>query len=671
VAEQAGTPRRFRWEIEGLRAVAALLVAVYHVWFGRVSGGVDVFFVIAGFMVTTSLLGHVERTGRVQVGRYLGQLLKRLLPNALLVLVAVAAATMVWVPVTRRQDVLLEIAASALYAENWLLAAQSVDYLQRDATNSPVQHYWAMSIQGQFYLAWLALFLLVLAVSSAEGFRRRLAQLLVLSVGASFAFSVWFTAADQPVAYFHTGARLWEFGAGGLVAVFAASLPELSRRLSFVLGWVGLLLIVSCGMVLSVGTSFPGWVALWPVLGAVLILVAGHTPARWSASSVLSSKPLVRLGAVSYALYLWHWPLLVFYLLLTQQDRAGFLPGVLIIAASVALSFLSTAWVETPLRSTSLDRRRPWAVTLAGSSAAVLVATGAAAAGEVSRPDTTAQRPVPTGPGAGPGSAGEGARLEDLRADNTDDPAPGIAFAAQDRSPAYDLGCHQTLREPAVETCTFGDEAADRTMFLVGSSHAVHWQPALTAVAEQHGWRLVVATKSSCRTGAHHEPDRTGASAEVGSCTAWSRDVTARIIAEQPDLVVTTSTVAMGEPEHVPPSFVRTWEELAEHDIPVLALRDTPFPGRDVVECLAVRGATSRACDTPLEQTLAAVDPASELPDLPDNVTLADLTSSFCAEGTCPAVVGDVVVYHDHSHISRTYSTLLAPVLLGRVPALG
>lgn len=432
-------PRRFRGEIEGLRAVAALLVAVYHVWFGRVSGGVDVFFVVAGFMVTATLLGHLERTGRIDVGRYLGRLCKRLLPNALLVLTVVALATTFLIPSTRRDEVFTEIGASALYYENWELAARSVDYLQRGYTNSPVQHFWAMSIQGQFYLIWLVLFVLALRVGSPTTARRRIAVVMAVLTAGSLAFSVWFTWVNQPVAYFHTGARVWEFGGGGLLALSAPWWPALSRRWSLLLGWVGLVAILSCGALLGVGTSFPGWIALWPVTGAGLILLVGHTDSRWSASTLLSSRPLVRLGSISYALYLRHWPLLVFVLVLTRQDRVGMLGGFGVILVAIALSCASTYLVERPVRSLSVERRSAWGVPLL---AALLVGpfagtayVVAAQSEQVTVIDTDLDPQIYPGarvvpPGATSTSTSTG--LELLTRRNTETPAPGVARAAKD-----------------------------------------------------------------------------------------------------------------------------------------------------------------------------------------------------------------------------------------------
>ncbi len=670
--------RRFRWEIEGLRAVAALLVTAYHVWFGRVSGGVDVFFVIAGFMVTTTLLGHLDRTGKVDIGRYLGRLMQRLLPNALLVLAVVALASWVLVPSTRRDEVFGEIAASALYYENWELARRSVDYLDRGFTNSPVQHFWAMSIQGQFYLIWLVLFLAVLRLGPASGLRRRIGVAMAVLVVVSFGFSIWFTAVNQPAAYFNTGARVWEFGVGGLLALTVPWWPVLSSRWSWGFGWVGLLAIITCGAVLSVGTSFPGWIALWPVTGAALILLAGHTDARWSASGLLSSKPLVQLGSVSYALYLWHWPLLVFTLVLTGQDSVGLLGGLAVIGVAIGLSFASTHVVERPIRSMSLKGRRAWSVPLLLTALVVPVAvTGYAVAAVSSRvtPIDT-QLDAQLYPGArvaGPGGTS-------LTAANTEEPAPGIASAPDDIPEVYAQGCHQEQTIDAVAVCEYGDPDSGRTMILTGGSHSAHWQPALELVAEQTGWHLMSATKSGCRPGTHLiSPDSEDVSINRDpaatdeqrlSCRAWNEASEQWIIEQDPDLVVLTSTVGVAEDETVPTAYLRLWEELDEHSIEVLAIRDTPRPGRDIPDCLAAEGPPTRECDTVRADVILSASATDTLPEAPNNVTFADLSDYLCDPDVCPPVIGNVVVYSDEDHMTRSYSRSLGDALLEVAPVL-
>ncbi|MGB3686055.1 MAG: acyltransferase family protein [Ornithinimicrobium sp.] len=686
VPQVSAPPRQFRLDIEGLRAVAALLVAAYHVWFGRVSGGVDVFFVIAGFMVTTTLLRHLDRTGRIDIGRYLGRLLVRLLPNALVVLAVVALASWWLVPITRQDEVYAQITASALYYENWELASRSVDYLNRGFTSSPVQHFWAMSIQGQFYLIWLALFVIMLALASARP-RRAIGVVMAVVVAGSFVFSVAFTAMQQSVAYFHTGARVWEFGVGGLLALSLAWWPTLSRRASFALGWLGLLAIVSCGAVLSVGTSFPGWIALWPVTGAALILVAGTHDSRWSASALLSSRPLVSLGSVSYALYLWHWPLLVFLLLLTDRDEVGPLLGLAIIVVAIILSFLSTHFVERPVRSIRWDRRRAWsvpllAVLIVGPFAGITYAVSGTAVQGI--PTTTASQNSHSYPGAealDTEANATASSAQTLTSANTEDPAPGLAAAPDDIPEVYDAGCHQQPLVDEVAWCEYGDPDAGRTMILTGGSHSAHWQPALEVLAKQQGWRLLSATKSGCRPGTHlvsaasQDPsvNRDPAADEAWrtSCRAWNANIVTWIGQQNPDLVVLTSTVVerANSVEQIPQAYPVMWQTLSDDDTRVLAIRDTPRPGRDVPDCLANNGPTSRKCDVPLG-VLGQADPTGELQTDSSIVDFVDLTAHLCAGDSCPAVIGNVVVYSDNSHLTRTFSRSLAPALLDAAPQL-
>ncbi len=668
-------PRRFRWEIEGLRAVAALLVAIYHVWFGRVSGGVDVFFVIAGFMITNTLLGHLRRHGRIDIGRYVGRLMQRLIPNAALVLVLVSIATWLFIPVTRRDEVFGEIAASALYYENWELARRSVDYLDRDFTNSPVQHFWAMSIQGQFYLLWLALFVVVLKVGPADAVRRRITVAMVILVLVSLGFSVWFTGVNQPTAYFHTGARVWEFGIGGLLALSLPWWPVLGRRLSLSLGWIGLIAIVSCGALLTVGTSFPGWIALWPVTGAALILFAGHTDSRWSASTLLSSTPLVKLGSVSYALYLWHWPILVFVLVLTGRDQVGLLLGLAIIGISIALSFASTHFVERPVRSLKLDARSAWSLPLI----AALVIAPVAAMGYVVAA-TSGNPPAVVSdldPERFPAAAAAGPEATSLTSANTENPVPSIAAAPDDVPVVYEQGCHASPTDVEVVACEYGDPSADRTMVLVGGSHSAQWQPALAVVAEQQDWRLLSATKSGCRPGTQlvaAEEDETedggNGPAERESCREWNTANADWIVKQDPNLVVLTSTVGSGANERVPETYLAFWDQLDLEGLDVLAIRDTPRPAQNVPDCLAANGPTTQECDATRTAALAPVDPTDSLSDPPDNVVFADLSDYFCDDVTCPAVIGNVIAYSDASHISSTYSRTLAEALMTVAPVL-
>ncbi len=630
---ESSPPRTFRPEIEGLRAVAALLVAVYHIFLGRVSGGVDVFFVVAGFLITTTLVGHGTRFGRVRVGSYLARLASRLLPAALVVLSAVLVGMLLWFSPIRRQAGLQDVVASALYVENWLLASRSVDYLARDAPASPLQHFWALSIQGQFYVIWLVLLTVVLAVFTRVPLRRRLAVALGLIFVASLAFSIHLTAANQPLAYFHTGTRVWEFAAGGLLAVTLHRLPSLPDVLLAVAGWVGLAMIVTGGLLLPVSTSFPGWVALWPVVGALLVVSCGPSTHRFASSRLLGSAGMVALGGISYALYLWHWPLLIAYRTWHGPEPVALGPGLAILAVSVVLAWVTTHGLEKPIRRW-LARLSPWRTVAVGVLGIAIVAGTAVA---------LAQRPV-----------------EDTRT-TEDGVTLDLAAAAKDLSQLNLDDCQQSVTAAEVIVCEYGDPQGRTTVFLVGGSHSTHWFPALNKVGQRHGWRILTATKASCRFSADgHEGDAAGR-----SCAEWNRDVLAEVIAERPDLVVTTATVAgtRGKPEVVPSGYVTWWRELAAEGIPVAAIRDNPMARVNRIECLDQHGPDGGECDIPRSQSLLPENPAAHVAGLPDTVSLIDMTDAFCDESTCPAVIDGMVVYTDSQHLSRTFSESLAPEL--------
>ena len=360
-AANLGSGTAYRPEIEGLRVVAATLVATFHVWLGRVSGGVDVFFVVSGFLITSGLTVQIERNGMPQFAAFWARLINRLVPPALLVLLAVAVASYFLLPESRWSDTIKHVAASALYVENWWLANDSVDYLRQDGPVSPVQHFWALSTQGQFYLLWpLVLGLAAVVARRAKLAFRGVAVVTLLSLFAvSLAYSVWLTGRDQPLAYFVTTTRVWEFAVGGLLALFINRL-RLPSVVRVVLGWVGLLAIVSCGLLLQVSRVFPGYAALWPVLGGAFVLIAGTSGSRFGVDRFLGSAPMIYLGSISYGFYLWHFPILEIYRTYTKPGPVDLVPGALIIVSSLALAVLMRGMIEAPVKRAKIGAAAPW-----------------------------------------------------------------------------------------------------------------------------------------------------------------------------------------------------------------------------------------------------------------------------------------------------------------------
>lgn len=646
-------PKKFRPEIQGLRAVAALLVAIYHIWMGRVSGAVDVFFVVSGYLVIGTLLRQVERSGRVQFMRFYGSLAKRLLPNALAVIVFVLVASLFLMPSSRWRTTMFELLASTLYLENWLLARLSVDYLARNDVVSPVLHYWAMAVQGQFYLVWPVI---ITGIALACRFLRlnlRSTATVVLAVifGASLAWSVYFTKINQSVAYYDTASRMWEFAAGGLLALWYPKI-RFSAPAYAVLGWTGTLLIIVCGLVLKVSTVFPGYAALWPVGATVLVLIAGTEGGRFGAHQFLASRFMMRLGDVSYALYLWAWALLAFWLLYADKHAAGLWDGLAVLAVAIVLSFLSTRWLETPIRNSSIGKEKPWrAVALGlGLIAPVTIAISAWGAYIYQQRNVAQNRTVDAAvyPGA----------LARMPNAVTPPQAPFVPTPIQapgDVSIAYEYGCQINSEVPGLRTCEFGKKDAPRSIALIGGSHSTHWLPALRRQADARDFRIITYLKGGCPFTASDE--------HGPICRDWNEKVIQSLANDAPDLIVTTATRDRGSDEHVPQGYLAQWQKVERLGIPILAIRDNPWFDFNVPDCVERHGADSARCRRKRSEVLAERTPWSAVPAIPANVRFADYSDLFCGSTDCQPVIGNVLVYFDSDHISATYARSLAPMV--------
>lgn len=642
--------RKFRLEIEGLRAVASILVAVYHIWLGNVSGGVDVFFVVAGFLITISLLDRYERKGKIDFSGFILRLMKRLFPAGFTVLFITGIACILWLPEVRWDQTVQELIASALYFENWQLAINSVDYLAQNNEASPFQHFWAMSLQGQFYIIWPVLLLLTIILAKfvfKKSVRSVFLAMLLLVFAFSFSYSVYKTNVNQPWAYFDTFARVWEFSIGGILALLISNI-KLRKSYSIILSWLGLFGLISCGIILKVSAVFPGYAALWPVLSAVFILIAGDQGGKYSAYSLLSSKPLVKFGGISYGFYLWHWPILIFYFILTGNKTASLIDGLLIIVVSVILAFLTTEFIEKPIRNRkSLNKKPKTALVVVLLTLPVFILSGYWSNVIVEK---QAELKNMINNENYPGAAITAFESYDKELVGPVIPTP--IQARKDQPIIYAEGCHQKKGKTEVIECIFGEtENPDYTVALVGGSHSAHWLPALQGFAKEEKIEIRSYTKSGCRFSAEEFKEE--------DCTEWNKNLIKVIIDLKPDLVFTTADVTVLQ--EVPKGYVENWETLKEHDIPVFAVRDTPRLTFDAPSCVEEYGSDSLECAVKREETLPKEAPWSRLENPPENVHYVDFTDRFCDEEYCKAVVGNILVYTDDNHLTATFSKTLAP----------
>ncbi|MGW4114639.1 acyltransferase family protein [Actinosynnema sp. NPDC004786] len=655
--------------MQGLRALAVVLVVVYHVWLGRVSGGVDVFFLISGFLVTGQLLRAAER-GRIELVPMWGRMVKRLFPAALTVLLVLIAVGVVALPENRWFQTVREVVAAALYLENWQLVADAADYFSQHNEASVVQHFWSLSIQGQFYLVWPLLVVAALWVArrAAVGARSLVAVLLVAAFGGSLAFSVALTAANQPLAYFHSLTRVWEFALGGLLALVVDAVV-LRTWARVVLGWLGVVGLVACGLVLKVGSVFPGWVALWPTLCGAAVIAAGASGSRLGADRLLSARPVRYVGDLSYALYLWHWPVLVLYLVARGREEVGLLGGAFVIGLSVTLAVATHHLVESPVRRSAVGEVRAWRAHALGAAAMVPVLV-AAFAWQVVSDRKAASYELLVDDNDHPGAL---ARMPDFEYWGSEDATviPPLVSLRDDFAAIEGSMCRTSPRNPQdLHVCTSPSSAEPaRRIAVVGDSHMQQYLAALWPIAKERDWQIVSMLKGAC-------PFSTDADAMPGDarCIRWNADLVDELADLRPDLVVANGTrnVRVGLTEHTPDGFVAQWRKLADLGLPVLAIRDNPRFSFSPAECAAANGLDPAACATPRSDLLTPDPPWAAVPDLPPNVSFADFSHYICEDETCPSIIGNVFVYLDDNHLSSTYVSTMAPFVQAvLLPLLG
>lgn len=675
-----------RTDIQGLRAVAVALVVVYHLHAAAVPGGfvgVDVFFVISGFLITAHLVARPPGSVR-DLGAFWGRRIRRLLPASLLVLVASLVATRLLAPETMWAATASDARAAVLYVVNWALAGRAVDYLASDDAPTAVQHFWSLSVEEQFYFVWPLLVAGVVLLARRRGASTRTALVVAFALvtAASFAWSVHLTRTNPAAAYFVTPARVWELAAGGLVAAWLADRQQRGKRaaertpgpLRAVGAWTGLALVVLAAATYSSATPFPGHHAALPVLGAVLLVACGAPrDSRLGPGRLLALRPVQWLGDISYSVYLWHWPLIVITVAVTGH-AIGPRTGAAVLAATLLLAAATERLVERPFRAPRLrlQVRRTYAV--GALATALVVALASVQLVEVQhRSDEAARRLAAALEEGGPcfGAAAVGRSCPEAP---YDDLVPAAAVAATDKAEAYkDVGarsCWSAAPDFADVPCTFGDADGTITVALFGNSHAGQWLPALQVLAGQHGWRIETRLASRCAS-ADIEQDFDEPEA-VATCLEWVRRTAGDLAEMKPDLVVVSNRVqaqAVGlddaaTAEAYRDGYARVLGGIADAGIPVLAIRDTPAPGRDIPDCVASKHDHYDACSG-RRATWLPPDPVTDVVAAADSplLRLADLTDRFCGRTECRAVNGNVITYFDGHHITATYAHTLAPYL--------
>ena len=607
-------------QIQGLRALAALLVVIFHA--RLVPGGfigVDIFYVISGYLITGLILREIENTGTLDLKLFYQRRIKRLLPTSVFVLFATAIAGMFALPAITRDALGRDLFAAATYVSNYLFAWWQNDYQNLDATPSPFIHYWSLAVEEQFYLIW-PIFILFL---SKYG-KRAVLYGVVVSSALSLTLSIYQTQTSPIWAFYSLPTRAWELGFGALL-LFVPSNFWKNRFLP----WLGFAGIAVSTLQFDETTAFPGSKALLPVLSTVILIGSIAVWPRFF--NDLSNNRLSQwLGAISYPLYLWHWPALVL-----PSSALGrplhIAERLLCILLTVILAHLTSKYIEQPLRHKNIDAKRVFlffvSTTIFSLGAGLAIASTASSTINIRGTDYKFE-------------------LEEI----------------MKKPSVYVDGCHVNYGEPESGECTYGDVNSKTTIVLYGDSHAAQWFPTLERLANERGFKLVSLTKSACPSVDVPRDDR-GAFKAV-DCDQWRSNSISRIKELAPAAVIMSNFQYFTPPRKYPDrdkwwsdGQSRLLSSLRGASDHLVYINDTPHPSRDIPNCLASRN--TKSCDS-TEKTPVQVIPGFES---------VDPTPWLCTD-ICPAFKDGYVVYRDASHLTVDAALALKDELEAALVAL-
>ncbi|MEP7455658.1 acyltransferase family protein [Phyllobacterium sp. SB3] len=638
-------------EIQGLRAIAVLAVLIFHTWASVLPGGfvgVDVFFVISGFVITNSLYVQVLKTGHFSLLDFYSRRVRRLIPAATTVLIVTFIACYFFLPPNRWNETLYELLASALFVENWMLIANTVDYLASKNAASPVQHYWSLSIEEQFYFFWPIAFALAIWLSTR--LKWALPKILFIGILIVFACSLYaswyFTATERASAYFLTQTRVWELALGGLIAIGMYG-REFRHNTKLGLSTAGMLAILYAILFYDSNTRFPGLAALVPTLGAALIISARNL--EGDVFSILNATPLKKIGDRSYSLYLWHWPVIVLYK--ANFDGMGLPTGLALLVLIALLSETSYRVIEQRFRTPSKPRDSvPMYVAGSGIAISLTCAVIFSIWGQ--------HQPITIPASETWEYPGPLTLLDGFATPPNVDYFPSLEQLKRDVPASYREKCHQDKEEEEATECNSGTPSSNKLIVLVGDSVAAQWAPALEKIAFQEDFKLVSVTKSACPY-ARVQVELEGE--HYPSCMRWRDDMISEIAQMRPSMIFASqaSNYFDVSDEEMENGFKSVWQDFLATGAKLYVIESTPLLPFDPADCLARNAGPCIYTRDDVSKASVLFKAAQTMPA----VDYIDMTDGICLTNTCSVVVGNVIAWRDPVHLSATYAGLLSSYL--------
>ena len=664
--------RRFRPDIQGLRAIAILLVVLYHAHVPGIRGGyvgVDVFFVISGYLITSQLVREVAKSGRLSLTRFYLKRVRRLLPSAVIVIVGTLGIAWAFAPPLLSKSLSVDGIFAALYTLNYRLTIEGINYQNAGAAPSAFQHFWSLGVEEQFYLFWPLL--IIFAVMLTRRWWQDLLPVFLLAVIViSLYISQYLLAADAPMSYFSVESRAWEFGVGAIVALAAEMLARIRPDIRLWISLSGLAAIIFSGFFYTDATQFPGIHALVPVLGTALVIGAG-CGVRIRSEAILDNRIMQWLGTVSYPWYLWHWPIIVLAPYVWPRVTFTWIVDLGLMVFALLLAAATYYVLELPVRKFAFHSA-VWAVAGLGLMSAA-VATGTFV------DSTETSLLTASGPAAPPVvpipvKNGVKKRVTDpFTSKLTSGPVyPSVLKAVSD-TPGYPADCIVSYSATTSPECLINQDGnatsapiGPNRVVLLGDSHAGEWYPDVYGVAHQFGWDTEVLNKVGCPL-ASITIENAALNQSYWQCNQWRTNMFGRLLSEPRPRVIFIASLNYytSDNTYLADGWKKTLRALKAIGAPIVYLHDTPYPNFDIPTC--VSGALNDWSKCSFKRDIA-FHPDPLMSGTAASHGLAarvNVNRYLCppAKAECPAVLGGILLYRDNSHVTNTAMSMLLPIV--------